>query len=221
MKGFLAEVLVHLLAICSWRSLGRLWHLPHILTLSSLCKTSVERSTGRLFSVCFGGDTISILHFNDSFSSLLSPQPFCLFTFSEPQPLSPLPSWASQGLCQYPLLPSPNERGPVQDPALPAGSLTQTRCGFFLPFLLLPLSCPGLQGVRKRRGPPPTSCSSPLLPCPALRPSPRSEGQQCMAEHLFSASSRMMLDGKQNPRSLVGKGVVPDVQQSQGFLGRT
>lgn len=83
----------------------------------------------------------------------------------------------------------PTARGPVQDPVLPAGSLTQTRCGFFLPFLLFPLSCPGLQGVRERRGPPPTSCSSPLPPCPVLLPSPRSEGQQCMAERVSSASS--------------------------------
>lgn len=42
-----------------------------------------------------------------------------------------------------------------------------------------------------------------------------------MEEHLFSASSGVMLDGKHTPQSMVDKGAVPDVQQSLGYLGRT
>lgn len=165
-----------------------------IFHTSYLCPHSVkrlqtDRPTGCLFSVCLGGDTLSLLHFNDSLSSLLLPQPLCLFAFSEPQPLSPSAFLGQPRPGPVPSASLPQQGGPVQDPVLPAGSLTQTRCGFFLPFLLFPLSCPGLQGVRERRGPPPTSCSSPLPPCPVPLPSPRSEGRQCVTEHVPSASS--------------------------------
>ena len=60
-------------------------------------------------------------------------------------------SQIGRGPRQHPLLPFLPSSGPSplasQGPALSAGNLTQTRCGFLLLFLLLPLICQGLQGV--------------------------------------------------------------------------
>lgn len=174
----LAEAPVHLLASC-WRGSGLLQHPPCILTVSPFGAKHLQTgSTGRLFSVCLGCDTISILHFNDSFLYY-----YCLNHFVyllSPCPIhfpSLLPDWPGPMPARpASLLPQLGGRSPPtasQGPALPAGNLTQTRCGFLLLFLLLPLIFQGLQGAEGEERLSTHILLSPQLPCPALRPMPR------------------------------------------------
>lgn len=177
----LAGAPVHLLASC-WQSSGLLQHPPCILTLSPFGAKHLQTgSIGRLFSVCLGCDTISILHFNDSFLYY-----YCLTTLFICFPLAPSTfpffSQIGRGPCQpapLPFLPSLGRSSPMasQGPALPAGNLTQTRCGFLLLFLLLPLIFQGLQGAEGEERLSTHILLSPQLPCPALRPMPRTGGR--------------------------------------------
>lgn len=174
----LAGAPVHLLSSC-WRSSGLLQHLPCILNLSPFgAKHLRSGSTGRLFSVCLGCDTISILHFNDSFLYY-----YCLN--HSVYLLSPSPSHFPSLLPDWP--------GPI--PALPAS----------LPPWLRPATSSGIPGPcspcweshsNQMWLPPPLPPPSPdfpraaggrgggealprniLLPCPALRPMPGKGGR--------------------------------------------
>lgn len=107
----------------------------------------------------------------------------------------PLFSRMDRGPCQPSLLPFLPKSGlsPLasQGPVLPAGNLTQTRCGFFLLFLLLPLICQGLQGAERWGRLSTRICSPASASQSTPQPMPRG-GEQCMTEHLFGANSEAL-----------------------------
>lgn len=106
-----------------------------------------------------------------------------------------------------PFLPGSGRPPPLasQGPALPAGSLTQTRCDFLLLFLLLPLIFQGLQGAAgEERLSPPTSC----FPAQLCGPCQGRVGEQCTTGHLFNAKSDgwwVLLGRNAIPGSLVNR----------------
>lgn len=130
--------------------------------------------------------------------ALFLPVTLCLNHFP-----SLLPVW--QGACQPSLLPFLPSSGPSplasQGPAVPAGNLTQTRCGFLLLFLLFPLICQGLQrvevGTRLSR------THILLFPlCFSVQlcsPHQKRTGEQCKTVHLFGAGTEGEGDAGQEP----------------------